>query len=79
MKKKRCRVLSVLIVATICLAGAFFMFTHINNVSASSKEQVTSSNDDTENRDSENVSEERFPASYGRDIVKRRVSNDGKK
>lgn len=79
LKKKRCKVLSFLFAATICLAGAFFMFAHINNVSASSKEQNTSYNNDGENRDSEDISEQRFPASYGRDIVKRRVSNDGKK
>ena len=79
MKKKIYRVLSFLFAATICLAGAFFIFTHINKVCASSKEQLTSSDDDVENRDSEDISEKRFPASYGRDIVKRRVSNDGKK
>ncbi|MDM8312512.1 MULTISPECIES: polysaccharide deacetylase family protein [Clostridium] len=58
------------------------MFSYMDNVTVFAKDNITASNEEreeNENKGSDNKTEERFPASYGRDIVKRRVSKDGKR
>ncbi|MDY4950397.1 MAG: polysaccharide deacetylase family protein [Clostridium cadaveris] len=82
MKEKRCKVLNFFVAVIIVLGGTFFMLSYMDNVTVFAKDNITASNEEreeNENKGSDNKTEERFPASYGRDIVKRRVSKDGKR